>query len=311
MSTTNSELSKSVNQKIIPFIWFEDKAEEAVSFYMSAFRDSKTGRVTRYDETSAKASGRSEGSVMTVDFQIEGMRFTAINGEPAYRLNPSVSFYISCTTGEEIDELWSKLSEQGEVMMKLDKYPFNDQYGWVRDKFGVSWQLILSEARPKISPCLMYVGSQQGRAEEAIKLYTDVFENSKITMNEHYREGQTEIDATVVHAEFLLEGQRFIAMDSAVEMKDVSFNESVSFLINCEDQQEIDYYWNTLSVGGDVAAQQCGWLKDKFGLSWQIVPAVLPEMLNDPDSSRARRVLKELLQMKKIDMDLLEKTYHS
>ncbi|HYW95571.1 MAG TPA: VOC family protein, partial [Bacteroidales bacterium] len=208
MDTTNKELLESANQKIIPFIWFTDKAEEAVSFYMSVFRNSKTGRVTRYHGASAEASGRPEGSVMTVDFQLEGMRFTAINGEPGYKINPSVSFYVSCRTEGEIDELWSKLSEQGTVLMKLDKYPFNDKYGWVRDKFGVSWQLILSEARAKISPCLMFVGSQQGRAEEAVKLYTDVFKNSRIIMDERYREGQTEVDATVVHAEFLLEEQR-------------------------------------------------------------------------------------------------------
>jgi len=158
-------------QKITPFLWFDDQAEEAVKFYTSIFKDSKTGRILRYDDEAAKASGRPVGSVLTIEFELEGQKFVALNGGPEFK-----------------------------------------------------------------------------------------------------------------------------------------FNESVSFVVNCETQQEVDYYWQKLIAdGGQESA--CGWLKDKFGLSWQVTPAVLIDMLHDKDSAKAERVMKAMLQMQKIDIDKLKAAY--
>ncbi len=289
----------------MPFLWFDDQAEDAANFYTSLFSDSKMGKTTNYDEASAKASGRPAGSVMTIAFEIGGQSFGAINGGPIFKINPSVSFFVYCKTGQEMDKLWKEFSDGGNVFMKLDKYPFSEKYGWIQDRYGVSWQLILGDNPHKIIPCLMFTGPQQGKAEPAIHYYTSVFRDAKIIMNEHYDEDEMDIDATVVHAEFELCGQPFIAMDSRVPMPDVSFNEAVSLVINCESQEEVDYYWNKLTKGGDETAQQCGWLRDKFGFSWQVVPVAMHELLGDPDPQKAGRVMAAMLRMKKIDLGVL------
>src|SRR3989338_5974020 len=125
-------------QKITPFLWFDGNAEEAAAFYASIFERSKVGSVTRYDEAAAKASGRPEGSVMTVAFELCGQAFAALNGGPVFHFTPAVSFFVNSETEEEIDALWSKLSDGGTVLMEFDKYPFAEKYGWLNDKYGVS-----------------------------------------------------------------------------------------------------------------------------------------------------------------------------
>ena len=157
-------------QKITPFLWFDNKAEEAVRFYTSIFKNSNIGVVTRYGEETARAAGRPKGTVMTVAFQIEGQEFVALNGGPHFQ-----------------------------------------------------------------------------------------------------------------------------------------FNEAISFVINCGSQDEVDYYWGKLSKGGDARAQQCGWLKDRYGVSWQIVPTIMVELLTDPDPEKSRSVTKAMLQMKKIDIESLKR----
>jgi len=158
-------------QKITPFLWFDNNAEEAVNLYVSIFKNSKVGKVTRYNEASAKAAGRPEGSVMTMEFQLEGQNFVAINGGPHFK-----------------------------------------------------------------------------------------------------------------------------------------FTEAISFVVDCETQEEVDYFWNKLTADGGQESQ-CAWLKDKFGLSWQIVPRVLIEMISDKDAQKAQRVMAAMLQMKKIDIATLKKAY--
>lgn len=119
-------------QKVTPFLWFESKAEEAVKFYTSIFKNSKILGITRYDEASSKASGRPKGSVMTVAFQIEGQNFTALNGGPVFKFSPAVSFVVNCKNQEEIDHFWSRLSKGGKP----------NQCGWLEDKYGVTWQIV-------------------------------------------------------------------------------------------------------------------------------------------------------------------------
>jgi predicted 3-demethylubiquinone-9 3-methyltransferase (glyoxalase superfamily) len=120
-------------QKITPFLWFDDQAEEAAKFYTSIFKNSKVGKITRYGESAEKAAGRPAGSVMTVEFELEGQKFTALNGGPVFKFNESISFVVNCDTQEEVDSFWEKLSADGGQ---------ESQCGWLRDKFGVSWQVV-------------------------------------------------------------------------------------------------------------------------------------------------------------------------
>jgi predicted 3-demethylubiquinone-9 3-methyltransferase (glyoxalase superfamily) len=303
----SSKIKKEVKiQKITPFLWFDNQTEEAVNFYLTVFDNSKIKTATRYREESAKASGMPENSVMTMAFEIEGQDFIAINGGPIFQITPTISFFVNCETIHEIDRLWGKLSGGGAVMMELGSYPFAEKYGWIQDKFGVSWQLILSEREQKITPCFMFTGDQHKKAEEAINFYTSIFSDSKIIQLERYGK-EVGPEGAVVHCKFALNGQEFVAMDSHVNMG-MNFNPAISMVVNCETQDEINFYWERLTEGGFEGAQQCGWLQDKFGVSWQIVPNVLGELLSHPD--KGGNVMQAMLQMKKLDINLLMEAYH-
>lgn len=158
----------------------------------------------------------------------------------------------------------------------------------------------------KITPCLWF----DDQAEEAVEFYISIFRNSKIVNIARYGEAGHEVHGkpagTVMTVAFELEGQAFTALNGGPMFK---FNEAISFQVNCETQEEVDYYWEKLSEGGDEKAQQCGWLKDKYGASWQVVPSVLPELINDPDSEKSQRAMQAMLQMKKIDIDELKRAY--
>lgn len=191
--------------------------------------------------------------------------------------------------------------------MELNKYPFSEKYGWVQDKIGVSWQLILPGRTQKIAPCLMFTGEQHLKAEDAINFYTSIFGNSGIIQLERYKAGEGP-EGAVVHCKFTLDGQEFIAMDSHQPLP-YDFNPAISFVVNCETQEEINYYWDKLSEYGYKEAQQCGWLQDKYGVSWQIIPFSLGKMLGDSNPSKSGRVMQALLQMKKIDIKALNRAY--
>ena len=297
-------------KKITPHLWFDKEAKEAAEFYTSLFPNSKVTNITTLHDT---PSGDSD----IVSFEIDGQQFMAISAGPLFKFNPSVSFFVNFDPSRDkdarksIDSLWEKLSEGGTALMPLDKYPFSERYGWVQDKYGLTWQLILSdpegEQRPFIVPSLMFVGDVAGRAEEAINFYLSVFKDSKMGLISRYGKGQEpEKEGTVTFADFMLEGQWFAAMDSAQE-HNFAFNEAISFLVQCDTQEEIDYYWEKLSVVPE--AEQCGWLKDKYGLSWQISPTALDEMMKNGTREQIDRVTQAFLPMKKLDIKKLEEAY--
>lgn len=288
-------------------LWFNDQAEEAANFYVSIFENANILDTTPYlVET---PSDKPTGSAMTVEFELEDHRFTALNGGPHFTPNPSISFFVNCDTEEEVDRLWDQLSDGGTPLMPLDSYPFSDKYGWIQDKYGVSWQLILAdgEAPQKIMPSLMFVGDNAGRAEKAIEFYASVFKDTKIKQIARYGGGQEpNEEGTVMYADFELEGQLFAVMNSAQD-HDFNFNEGISLMVNCDTQEEIDYFWEKLSA--DPKAEQCGWLKDKFGVSWQIVPAEMNDMFRDGGTDNAKRAMEAMLQMKKLDIKKLKQAY--
>lgn len=293
-------------QKIAPFLWFDSNAEEAVSFYISVFNNAEIKITTRYSEESAKASGMPKDSVMTVSFEIEGYNFTAINGGPSFKINPSISFFYHSKDENEIEELWGKLSVGGKALMELNKYDWSKSYGWVEDKFGLSWQLmhVENDFEQKIVPSFLFTGDGFGKAKDAINFYTSVFRNSKV--NDLFKYGSEMLPdnpEALKYAGFTLEGNRFAAMDGAGG-HNFQFNEAISFVVNCSDQKEIDYYGDKLSA--DPKAEMCGWLKDKYGVSWQIVPTMLSGLLSSNEPGKSQRVMQKVLQMKRLNIAKLK-----
>jgi predicted 3-demethylubiquinone-9 3-methyltransferase (glyoxalase superfamily) len=289
-------------QKITPFLWFDNNAEEAIQFYTSIFKDSSVGRSTRYGE----AGPGKKGTVMTATFRLAGREFMALNGGAVFKFTPAISLFVECETEQEVDQIWKGLSEGGKVLMELDSYPWSKKYGWVADRFGLSWQVNLAGSTQKISPLLMFVGKQSGKAEEAMKLYASIFNNSRIAMIEKYGKGTPQPEEAVMHARFSLDGEDFMAMDGGLDHQ-FTFTEATSFFVSCKAQAEVDEFWERLSAGGEKG--QCGWLKDRYGVSWQIVPTILGEMLQDKDPDRAKRVTMAMLQMKKLDIVQLKEAY--
>jgi predicted 3-demethylubiquinone-9 3-methyltransferase (glyoxalase superfamily) len=277
------------SNSIYPCLWFNGNAKEAADFYCSVFDNSA---VTFQNQ-------------MVVMFESSGQKFMCLNGGPEFTINPSVSFYVICDTEDEIDNMYKKLVEGGFELMPYDKYTWSKKYVWLQDKFGVNWQLSfggMERTKQKISPALMFTQSQAGKAEQAVHFYTSVFEGSEIIDIVNYTKDDNDTEGAVKHAEFTVGTHVLMAMDSSF-MHQFSFNEAVSFVVECETQEEIDYYWAKLIEGGEEV--QCGWLKDKYGVSWQVVPTVLYKLLNDP--LRSERVTKAFLQMKKFDIEKLLK----
>ena len=291
-------------QRITPCLWFDHEAEEAARFCTSIFPDSKMGTIAHYGEAGAKASGRQPGSVMTVTFTLDGMDFLGLNGGPMFHFAPSVSFFVRCASVEEVDTLWARLSEGGKALMPLDKYPFSERYGWLADKFGVSWQLFHSPEGRGIAPALLFVGVLHGKAEEAIAFYTSRFDNSRTNLIARYEEGEGDKVGAIKFASITLDGQEIVIMESGGPHA-FNFVQSISLMVNCASQAEIDRFWAGLSDGGQTNV--CGWLSDKYGLPWQIVPAALGELMKSGDPGRPERVMAELMKMTKIDIAALEK----
>ncbi len=279
-------------QKISPFLWFDHQAEEAARFYASVFENARTGDAVRQN-----------GAVLVMDFWLDGQKFSALNGGPQFRFTPAVSFYVVCATEAETDAVWQKLAAGGRELMPLDRYDWSQKYGFVQDRFGLSWQITwgnIDDVGQKFTPSLLFTGAQRGRAEEALRFYTELFADASVDGVQHYAAGEEGPAGTVKHAQFRLNGQTFMVMDNPTD-EAYTFNEAVSFVVNCDTQQEVDFFWDKLTADGGQESQ-CGWLKDKFGLSWQIIPEALPRLLRDPDPAVAKRAMDAMLRMRKIEI---------
>lgn len=289
-------------QKVSTHLWFDNQANQAADFFASIFPAQIINKTILHNTPS--------GTVDIINLQILDREFTFINAGPNFTFNPSISLMIASINKEEIQTIWNKLSLEGQVLMELDQYPFSPKYGWLKDRYGLTWQLLYTEQtdQTRIIPALMFVGSQCGRAEEAINFYTSTFIDGRIDQIIHYGDNEPPNKPdTVQHARFELEGKKFIAMDSAIDHK-FNFSEAISFIINCYTQEEIDYYWGKLSAVPE--SEQCGWLKDKFGVSWQVHPVILDEMMRDPDQTKVDRVTKTFLAMKKFSIQELQHSFN-
>ena len=291
-------------ERIVPHLWFNDNAKEAVNFYRTLFDDSKMMLEQKLDGT---PSGE---NAAYYEFTLAGQLFGALNGGPHFTFNPAISISVNCETIEETEVLWQKLIEGGRALMPLQEYTFSKLYGWVEDKYGLSWQVIYTEGfeyEQKITMQLMFSGHMTGKANEAIKYYTDLFKDGVIGDIHEYEEGQAvQKDAKISHANFSILDTEILASDNGTQT-DYTFNEAISLMVLCVTQAEIDYYWEKLSA--DPEAEQCGWLKDKFGVSWQIVPANMNELMSRGTQAQIDAVTQEFLKMKKLDKNHLESAW--
>lgn len=285
-------------QQIVPCIWFDHTALAAAEFYASIFPAGRVGEVQRYPtEDLPDFQKDMAGEVLTVGFEVAGFELCAINAGNEFPLNPSISFLVSFDPGREqdardrLDATWARLTDGGTTLMPLGEYPFSRHYGWVADRYGVNWQLMLADPdgdqRPSITPALMFTGANQGRAEEAMGLYTSLFDGRIGTLAR-----QPDTPDEVMLADFQLAGDWFSAMDSAGH--DFTFNPGVSLMVRCHGQSEIDRLWKGLSAVPE--AERCGWLADRYGVSWQIIPDNLGELMAAPHA------YAKLMTMGKIDI---------
>ena len=223
-------------------------------------------------------------------------------------INPSISFFVQVDSVEETERLFETLAEGRKALMPFDTYPWSERYAWVADRYGVSWQLTTSRGLPdaaSVFPCLMFAGAQHGRAHEAMQTYGRVFPGERIDTVEHYTSGEGPV-GTVKHARFVLAGQQMVAMDSHID-HGFTFNEAVSLQVMCDNQQDVDRYWVTLSEGGEQGT--CGWLKDRFGLSWQVVPRRVAHWMTAEDTAARDRVFQAMLGMNKLDIAALQTAF--
>lgn len=288
-------------QKLVPYLWYDKEAVEAANWYVSLFEASSILNITTITDTPS-------GDAEIVDFQLAGFRFSAISAGPYFKFNPSISLMVTCSKAEEVDRLHAALSDGGIELMPLGEYPFSKRYVWLQDKYGLSWQLMLDENRKDlqiIRPSMLFAGDVCGRAKEAVDYYLSVFKEADKGLINYYEDGEaTDQRAKINYGEIDILKTRLVVMDHGYG-GEFTFNEAFSFMVLCDNQEEIDYYWDRLSYVPE--AEQCGWLKDQFGLSWQIVPADLNDILFRGSKEEIWRITQEFLKMKKFDLKDLEK----
>ena len=282
-----------MDQVITPAIWCDGTADEAAQFYADVFRD-------------ASIAEQAPGLAATVS--IHGFKLSLINGGNQYAPNPSISCILNFDPllfgGEEqarayLDELYERLSTGG-VLMELGEYPFSPRYAWVRDRFGMTWQLMLTDPdgdpRPFVIPSFMFGGTNHAHAEEATDAWIALFDNARRGALYRYEEGGPLDAGTVMFTDFTLRGTWMAATDSGT-FHDFTFTPGVSMIVSCRDQEEIDRYWAGLSAVPE--AERCGWCVDRWGVSWQIVPHNIAELMTDAATR------DKILHMGKIDLTKL------
>ncbi len=288
---------------ITPFLWFDNNAEEAMAFYCGIFEQSRVVHIERYPDASLDAHFVGmHGKVISGIFELAGQRFMCLDGGPAFTFNPAISFFCTFQQREALETAWEKLTEGGTVLMECQAYPWSQLYGWLQDRYGVSWQLSFSEQgeiSSPITPAILFVNDQAGKAQAAMRFYATLFENSGIDSLAEYDMDAGVMAGAVKQARFHLGDDHFRAADSTIPHA-FHINEAISFFVSCRDQAEIDRLWAALTADGGEESQ-CGWCKDKFGVSWQIIPDHMAELL-----SAGPAAIQAMMQMRKIDIATLE-----
>ncbi|MHC1733642.1 MAG: VOC family protein [Bacteroidales bacterium] len=274
-----------MSNKVYPSIWCNHNASEMAEYYTGIFPETKI----------------TDLNAVVVMLEMSGQKIMLLNGGDMFRPNPSISLMYLTTSQSEVDSLYSKLIENGKALMTLGEYPFSPKYGWVEDRYGVSWQLYTGQAEhitQKVVPTLMFVGRNNGKAEEAVGFYTSLFPDSRPRGMLRYSGAEGEKSGNIQHGEFILNDYLLMIMDSSYPHP-FGFTEGVSLVVLCDAQEEIDRYWFGLIADGGEESM-CGWLKDRYGVSWQIVPSMLDRLM-----AQSPRVTEELMKMRKLDISRL------
>lgn len=291
------------NNKIVPHLWFDKEAKEAANFYVSIFQNSNFKVITTI-------SGTPGGNADIVSFSLWGSDIMAISAGPIFKFNPSVSLFVYCGSENEIDRIYKALMDGGQAMMPLDKYPWSPKYAWVQDRYGLTWQLDMDEvnSKQKIVPTLLFVNEKQTKVKEALMFYHDIFPKSRMIMEAPHEKSSNLPDGSLLFAQYNIGGTLINAMSSNLK-HDYDFNEALSLIVYCENQEEIDYYWEKLTHDGQE--QSCGWLKDKYGVSWQIVPRAMDQMMQTTNKEQLNRVTKAMLTMRKLELKKLQDAFYN
>lgn len=287
-----------MNNNIFPCLWHNEDAKQAADFYCKIFN----GTITA-------------DTPVVLNIELFGQKMMLLNGGPQFQKNASVSFTVLCETENKLQQYWDQLIENGMVLMDLGSYPWSKKYGWLRDQFGTTWQLYLGEKHSEqtIVPTLMFIHQNNGKASEAMEFYTHIFPDSKIEGVLKYGDGfgneNHEVPANVQHAHFKIDTYSFYCMDNSYDHA-FDFNEGISMVVMTDNQEETDHLWNSLTSEGGKESH-CGWLKDQYGMSWQIVPKRLIELINHPDQIKAQKVVQTMMKMQKIVIRDLENAFQS
>jgi predicted 3-demethylubiquinone-9 3-methyltransferase (glyoxalase superfamily)/uncharacterized protein YndB with AHSA1/START domain len=274
---------------IYPCIWHNKTAKEAFQFYSSVF---------------ANTEMVSQNDLITV-WTLNGFKIMMLDGGPHFSPNASISLFVSMNDEEEIKSVYNKLMDGGTSLFPLDSYPWTAIYGWVKDKYGFSWQLMKTDdlnANYQVWPSILFANDNYGHAEEAINKYTNLFPDSSILALHHYGSDDPDHTGKVMYGQFMAHSSLMSAMDGPGDDTH-NLSEGVSLVLDCDTQEEIDRYWNALLEDGGKESR-CGWLKDQFGVSWQVVPKVLYELMNNPLT--APKVGEAMMKMIKLDINHLK-----
>ncbi|PZD79429.1 VOC family protein [Mesonia sp. K7] len=285
-----------MNNDIYPCVWMNGTGEEAAKLYSEVFKNTKVVKNTP----------------MVKMLELDGQKLMLLDAGSPFKPNASLSFLVANKDEKETERLYKLLEKEGEVLMPLDKYHFSEKYAWVEDKFGVNWQLYTGEkgnTDQYFTPSLMFVNKNNGKAKEAIAFYTSVFPNSSVEGIMEQPEASDEPKGNVAHAQFQLNDFTMAIMENSAA-HDFDFNEGVSITVMTNDQKETDYYWKLLTENGGEESK-CSWLKDKYGVSWQIVPKRLVELMNQENQEKAQKVMQAMMQMNKIIIEDIEKANNS
>jgi len=280
-----------------PHLWFSNQATAAAKCYVDLFPNSSLGQDQDFSDTPS-------GDVVVLSPTIMGLPMQFLQADNTFVLNPSASFMVNCHTKEEFHRYWDELVKDGSIMMEAGEYSWSPLYGWLEDRFGVSWQIMLdTESESSLTPSLLFTGDATGKAKQALDLYTSVIPNSSLGALSFYPDDVEKLQ----YGEATIAGMRLNVMDSNNEHEFV-FNEAFSLVLSVDTQEEIDHFWEVLGENGEY--QECGWLKDQFGVSWQVVPKLLEELVTKGTPEQAHAVTQAFLKMKKFDIAGLEAAYH-
>ena len=286
--------------RLIPHLWYQDSLKEVFALYSSVFAETQ-------QLYHSHLGGTPSGTVEMAAWLLEGLEIRVLSAQAPFHLTPSFSFLVACSTAEEVDEKYRQLSFGGTILMPLGSYSFSPRYAWVVDRYGLSWQLMDFSGREvtqRLILTLMYTSQVAGHCEEALRHYCQLARTSSIGEIDRYGSGfEPNLPNHIRHASFQLENLVLAAMDSSAG-HDFSFSEAASLVVQVSSQDELDHWW--LALSADPEAERCGWLKDRFGVSWQIVPQQLEALMSSPDEAVRNRVRDAFLAMKKLNIATLE-----